>query len=403
MVNTRKDIRSFRSSIQEQPAIIITNHASFIDILAMLMISPNVVMMTNRWVWNSPFFGRVVRYAGYLRREDGVEVNTERVREAMAQGLSVIIFPEGTRSLDGTIGRFHKGAFHIAEALQAPIIPVILHGFGMAMGKNDALLKNPLLTMRTLPAIQPGDPRFGVTVKERTKSISNWFKAQYKELKTARETPSWFHEQLLRNYMYKGPVLEWHTRVKLRMDRVLHELLHARIPRDARIVDLGSGHGMVTFLLQWSAPDRVVSGFERDPDKVELARHMYSANERTSFETADLENFAPPPADAYILKDVLHYLPLDQQRRLLLACADALEPEGSIYVRDGFDDTGERHRRTTWTERLSTGIGFNRTKGPLQYMTKTMFTEMAMEAGLKLEWSLKEERTSNELVILSKA
>jgi hypothetical protein len=39
----------------------------------------------------------------------------------------------------------------------------------------------------------------------------------------------------------------------------------------------------------------------------------------------------------------------------------------------------------------------------LQYMTKTMFTEMAMEAGLKLEWSLKEERTSNELVILSKA
>jgi len=402
MANTRKDIQGFRQVIEDRPAIVIANHASFIDILAMLMISPKVVMMTNRWVWNSPFFGRVVRYAGYLRTEDGVEVNTERVREAMAQGLSVIIFPEGTRSKDGTIGRFHKGAFHIAEALQVSLVPVVLHGFGTAMSKNDALLKNALLTMRILPSIEPGDPRFGSGDRERTKKIATWYKEQYEAVRAMRETPRWFHERLVRNFIYKGPVLEWYTRIKSKMDAGLHELLHARIPTDARVVDLGSGHGMVSLLLGWSAKGRTVQGFERDAGKVAIADHAYGKAPSTTFTVADLENFTPPPANAYILKDVLHYLPPASQRELLLACANGLSPEGAIFVRDGFATNDERHERTKWTERLSIGLGFNKAKGGLDFMKKETIAAIAEEAGLRVEWALREARTSNELVILHK-
>ena len=402
MVNTRKDIQGYVQAIAEEPAIIIANHASFIDILAMLMFTPNVVMMTNRWVWNSPFFGRAVRYAGYLRTEDGVEVNTERVRDAMAQGLSVIIFPEGTRTKDGRIGRFHKGAFHIAEALQVPIVPVVLHGFGTAMSKNDALLKNALLTIRTLPVIRPGDPRFGTGDRERTKKISAWYKAEYEEIKSSKETPSWYYEQLMRNFMYKGPVLEWHTRIKARMDAGLHDLLHKRIPRDARVVDLGSGHGMVSYLLGWSAPGRTIQGYERDADKVAIANNAYSRSPNIAFTIADLEGLTPPPADAYILKDVLHYLPPVEQRELILACAKELSPDGAIFVRDGFAANDDRHDRTKRTERYSVGLGFNQAKGALHFMTKDGIMAIAQEAGLTVEWASKEMRTSNELVILKK-
>lgn len=403
MANTGKDIQGFLNVIEGRPAIVIANHASFVDILTMLMISSKVVMMTNRWVWNSPFFGRVVRYAGYLRTEDGVEVNTVRVREAMAQGLSVIIFPEGTRSTDGKIGRFHKGAFHIAEALQVPIVPVVLHGIGTAMSKNDALLKNALLTMRTLPSIEPGDPRFGTGDRERTKKIATWYKEQYEAIRAMRETPQWFQERLVRNFMYKGPVLEWYTRIKSKMDLGLHELLHARIPKDARVVDLGSGHGMVSLLLGWSAEGRTMQGFERDAEKVAIAEHVFSKGPKTTFTVADLENMTPPPADAYILKDVLHYLPPAKQRELLLACANGLSPEGAIFVRDGFAASDERHERTKWTERLSIGLGFNKAKGELDFMKKETIAAIAEEAGLQLEWALRESRTSNELVILHKA
>lgn len=401
MVNVRKDIQGFRAVVKDRPAIVIANHASFIDILAMLMITPKAVMVTNRWVWNSPFFGRVVRYAGFLCTDEGHEVNVEKARGLMAQGLSIIVFPEGTRSKDGTIGRFHKGAFQLAEALNAPIVPVVLHGFGEAMGKSDALLKNTTISMRTLSPIMPDDPRFGRGYRERTKAISKWFKEEYERIRAARETPRWFHERLVRNFTYKGPVIEWYTRVKARMDTALHELLHARIARDATVADLGAGHGMVGRLLHWSAPGRRVLAFERDEEKVLMARHCYSRDAGISFNQADLSDLEPPPADAYVIKDVLHYLEPMEQRALLLACARRMRPGGAIFVRDGFAEPGARHERTRRTERLSTGIGFNKTKGELRFMTRDTLLAIAAEAGLRTEWALAEARTSNQLAILS--
>ena len=139
MANVRKDIVDFRAEVERTPSLVIANHSSFVDILVMLMVFPRTVMMTNRWVWNSPFFGAFVRFTGFIRSEDDVETNTTHVRELMSRGWSVVIFPEGTRSPDGRIGRFHKGAFHMAAALQAPIVPVLLHGVGYSMPKSDAI------------------------------------------------------------------------------------------------------------------------------------------------------------------------------------------------------------------------------------------------------------------------
>lgn len=403
MANVRKDIRSFAPLLKDRPAIVIANHASFIDILAMLMITPRAVMMTNRWVWNSPFFGRVVRYAGYLRSEDGTEPNVERAREHIANGISVIIFPEGTRSRDGSIGRFHKGAFHIAEAIGAPIVPVLLHGFGEAMSKGDALLKNATITMRPLPPIEPGDPRFGTGARDRTKAISAWYKAQYGALRRERETPRYFHERLVRTFTYKGPVLEWHTRIKGRMDAELHELLHSRIAPDARITDIGSGHGMVALLLHWCAPGRTVTALERDPDKVAIAREAARPWTGITVAQGDARSAPLPASDAFVLKDVLHYLLPDEQRLVLHRCASALAPGGAIYVRDGFRASGEGHERTVMTERFAVAAGFNKTENDMHFISRTEFEGMASAAGLKVEWAHHANRTSNALAILSKA
>ncbi|MFZ1694946.1 MAG: 1-acyl-sn-glycerol-3-phosphate acyltransferase [Flavobacteriales bacterium] len=402
MVNVRKDIRSFAPLLKDKPAIVIANHASFIDILAMLMITPRAVMMTNRWVWNSPFFGRVVRYAGYLRSEDGTEPNVERAREHIANGISVIIFPEGTRSRDGSIGRFHKGAFHIAETIGAPIVPVLLHGFGEAMSKGDALLKNATITMRPLPAIAPGDPRFGEGARDRTKAISAWYKSEYEALRSARETPRYFRERLVRAFTFKGPALEWHTRIKSRMDEELHELLHARIAPDARVADLGSGHGMVSLLLHWCAPARRITAIERDADKVALAKQVARHCPGVEVVQGDLLSAAVPESDAIILKDVLHYLRPDQQQAMLTRCAAALAPGGAIYVRDGFRTGDERHARTRWTERIAVMIGFNKTDQPMEFISREEFERMAASSGLRVEWAHDARRTSNALAILNR-
>ncbi|MBK8227985.1 MAG: 1-acyl-sn-glycerol-3-phosphate acyltransferase [Flavobacteriales bacterium] len=401
MANVRKDIRSFAPLLKDRPAIVIANHASFIDILAMLMITPRAVMMTNRWVWNSPFFGRVVRYAGFLRSEDGTELNVERARELIAQGVSVIIFPEGTRSRDGSIGRFHKGAFHIAETIGAPIVPVLLHGFGEAMSKGDALLKNATITMRPLPPIAPGDPRFGAGARDRTKGIAAWFKSEYEALRRDRETPRYFHERLVRAFTYKGPVLEWHARIKARMDEGLHALLNQRIPPGARITDLGSGHGMVSLLLHWCSTERRIVAVERDRDKVAIARHAARHWPGITMQEGDALHAPISESDAIILKDVLHYLRPGEQQHLLQRCSQALAPGGAIYVRDGFRSGDERHARTRWTERIAVAIGFNKTNQPMQFISREEFEGMAAASGLRVEWAHAARRTSNELAILT--
>ena len=59
--------------------------------------------MTNSWVWNSPFFGWIVKYADFYHSADGYEALAQRLKERVQEGYSVVIFPEGTRSADCSI------------------------------------------------------------------------------------------------------------------------------------------------------------------------------------------------------------------------------------------------------------------------------------------------------------
>lgn len=63
----------------------------------------------------------------------------DSLRDKVKQGYSVIVFPEGTRSQDGKIGRFHKGAFFLAEQLKLDILPILVYGNGLVSSKRQPL------------------------------------------------------------------------------------------------------------------------------------------------------------------------------------------------------------------------------------------------------------------------
>ncbi len=81
-----------------KPAVIISNHQSFLDILVSTSLHPKVILLTNQWVWRSPVFGAVVRLADYYPVAEGVEDAIDKLKEKIEQGYSIVVYPEGTRS-----------------------------------------------------------------------------------------------------------------------------------------------------------------------------------------------------------------------------------------------------------------------------------------------------------------
>ncbi len=345
----------------QPPVVMIANHQSFLDILIVTLLYPKVVLLTNEWVWRSPVFGKLVRIADYVPAFTGIESNLDQLRDQVAHGYSVVVFPEGTRTPDGNMKRFHKGAFFLADALKLDILPLVIHGTAYTMSKNDFLLKDGSITMKFLPRIRYGDKRFGETVTEQTRAIGRYFRKEYASLKRQEEQPAFFRHQLIANYIYKGPVLEWYMRIKTTLEHN-YQWFHDNLPLQGRIIDIGCGYGFMSYMLHWAAPGRDITGIDYDEEKIAVASHCFSRDESIRFVVSDASDYELLPSDAIVLADVLHYLKPEEQSGLLLKCMRNLLPGGKIIVRDGDKDLKKRHGGTKLSEFFSTQLfGFNKT------------------------------------------
>ena len=99
-------------------AILICNHQSLLDTLCLFILSPRILLVTHDRVWNNPLVAAVLRYADCFSVSDtGWDDRLEYCRSFLDKGYSIAVFPEGCRSQDGNVQRFHKGAFYLAERL----------------------------------------------------------------------------------------------------------------------------------------------------------------------------------------------------------------------------------------------------------------------------------------------
>jgi 1-acyl-sn-glycerol-3-phosphate acyltransferase len=156
------------------------------DLLCMLSLTPKLVFLTADWVWRDPFYGRVVRHAECYPASDGMEVNLPRLRDLMARGYSVCIFPEGTRSLNHEVQRFHKGAFTIARELGADILPVFLEGTGHISPKGDLIANVGTITVRTADRCRPYEEIEADSDIERDRLAAKQMRRFYQEMSNPR-------------------------------------------------------------------------------------------------------------------------------------------------------------------------------------------------------------------------
>ena len=126
--------------------IYMSNHQSNFDIPVMLAYLPvQFKWLAKAELFKIPVFGRGMRGAGYISIDrSNRKAAVQSLKEAASKiqnGASVLIFPEGTRSLDGKIRPFKKGGFVLAVESGVPVVPMAIQGTFPIMPKNRILIK----------------------------------------------------------------------------------------------------------------------------------------------------------------------------------------------------------------------------------------------------------------------
>lgn len=274
----------------EKPAIIICNHQSHIDLMCTLMLSPKIVVLTNDWVWNNPFYGRIIKFAEFYPVSNGAESALPKMKDLMERGYSILVFPEGTRSADCTIGRFHKGAFYLANELKADVVPLFIHGFGHVLPKNDFMLRPGSLFMQVGKRVsyndykEIGGPQYAVQPdRALTSYFGRYYKSHYKELCSKLETVEYFIPYASLKYYYKGADVEARARKTFKLIRKADlSLLPDKYSKNDNgyngrrgtvwLKNSGQGEFALIFALVYTEYE--VYAFEKDCDSAALAANI---------------------------------------------------------------------------------------------------------------------------------
>jgi 1-acyl-sn-glycerol-3-phosphate acyltransferase len=121
--------------------VVVANHESFVDILLISHLPFEMKWLSKAEFFKFPLVGWLMRMAGDipLDRSSGRSAVTalKQCRVRLDQKVSVMIFPEGTRSKSGELQEFKDGAFRLAVDAGVPIIPLAVHGTKSALRKHD--------------------------------------------------------------------------------------------------------------------------------------------------------------------------------------------------------------------------------------------------------------------------
>jgi 1-acyl-sn-glycerol-3-phosphate acyltransferase len=124
-----------------RPYVVVSNHESFVDMLLLSHLPWEMKWLSKSEFFKFPFFGwqmSLVRDVKLVRGDvKSVVAAMQDCAERLDRRVSVMIFPEGTRSPTGELGEFKDGAFRLAIDKQLPILPLVVHGTRTALRKHD--------------------------------------------------------------------------------------------------------------------------------------------------------------------------------------------------------------------------------------------------------------------------
>ncbi len=149
--------------------VIISNHQSTLDIIII-----NCLRYRFKWIskienFKVPVIGQYLKMADYIivdrGNDDSKAEMLERSYNCLKKRISIMMFPEGTRSLNNEIGFFKRGAFQLALQAEVPILPVIIDGTGGILPKHGFIFGSGFqIKIKVMDPVFPAD--FGTDIPE---------------------------------------------------------------------------------------------------------------------------------------------------------------------------------------------------------------------------------------------
>jgi 1-acyl-sn-glycerol-3-phosphate acyltransferase len=142
------------------PCIYVCNHLSLLDAAVLAPVLPDATRFAaKRLLFRIPVFGWALRAAGFvpIDRRDRLRANESlaRAAETIRAGRPIVMFPEGTRSRDGALAPFKRGAFRLAVEAGVPLVPIAVFGTDRVLRRGTIRVRPGSVQVRVRPAIVP--------------------------------------------------------------------------------------------------------------------------------------------------------------------------------------------------------------------------------------------------------
>ncbi|MBF0118664.1 MAG: 1-acyl-sn-glycerol-3-phosphate acyltransferase [Desulfobacterales bacterium] len=163
----------FKRNPIKKPSIIVVNHLSFFDtyFMSLLPIS-NVVFTIRSWPFKMFWYKPFMQLAKYIDVEKiGWDKTFEYGKELLSKGSSLLFFPEGHRSRNGKLQRFHSGAFKLSVATGFEVVPLCIKGTDQLLPPGKLFLYPAKVYLKRLPSVSPNTFKGETAHIEMRKSI----------------------------------------------------------------------------------------------------------------------------------------------------------------------------------------------------------------------------------------
>jgi 1-acyl-sn-glycerol-3-phosphate acyltransferase len=146
--------------------VIMANHASYLDVLALYSALPRIVgFVAKKELYMIPFFNGVMRAVGCVpinrsKHNEAVEALREAA-DIVAKGTTIAVFPEGTRSRGDRIQPLKKGPFHLVQMAQVEVLPIGIRGAAALMPRENTAIHAGVIEVHAgapMPPPAPDDP-----------------------------------------------------------------------------------------------------------------------------------------------------------------------------------------------------------------------------------------------------